>query len=313
MNAEATIRRLGLLPHPEGGFYRQTARGCLVATSIALAAGSASAQSESSIITVRPEPSLPQRGSVARLIVIPRAGQGRLLGIHGDAAGEPLHFEAEPKGGFAAVFGVPLEGADSLAVKLVFERSGQSDSTEVVLAVRTPAFSQERLRVPPSMAQPDSATQVRIAAELEQGRGVSRRSHDTPRLWAGGFRAPRGSRITSRYGTAREYNGEVTSRHLGTDYAGVVGDPVRAAGRGVVALVADFYLAGRAVYLDHGAGLVTGYFHLSRTSVAQGDTVAVGQLIGAVGRSGRVTGPHLHWIARYGGITVDPLSLLTLR
>ena len=114
------------------------------------------------------------------------------------------------------------------------------------------------------------------------------------------------------YGTGREFNGEVTSRHMGTDFAGRVGAPVRAAGRAVVALVARFYLAGNAVYLDHGAGLVTGYFHLSRVDVAAGDTVAAGQLIGAVGRSGRVTGPHLHWIARYGGITVDPMSLFRL-
>jgi murein DD-endopeptidase MepM/ murein hydrolase activator NlpD len=80
----------------------------------------------------------------------------------------------------------------------------------------------------------------------------------------------------------------------------------------VVALVADFYLAGRAVYLDHGAGLVTGYFHLSQASVAQGDTVAAGQRIGAVGRTGRVTGPHLHWLVRYGGISVDPMTLVEL-
>ena len=102
---------------------------------------------------------------------------------------------------------------------------------------------------------------------------------------------PRDSRITSPYGGAREYNGQVTSRHTGTDFAGAVGAPVGAAARGVVALVADFYLAGRAVYLDHGAGLVTGYFHLSQADVAEGDTVAAGQRIGAVGRTGRVTGP----------------------
>ena len=123
---------------------------------------------------------------------------------------------------------------------------------------------------------------------------------------------PRSSRITSRFGAAREFNGEITSRHLGTDFAGQVGAPVRAPARGVVALVADFYLAGHALYLDHGGGLVTGYFHLSRTLVAPGDTVLPGQPVGEVGRSGRVTGPHLHWIARYGAINVDPMSLVEL-
>jgi murein DD-endopeptidase MepM/ murein hydrolase activator NlpD len=108
------------------------------------------------------------------------------------------------------------------------------------------------------------------------------------------------------------YNGEVQSRHLGTDFAGAIGAPVRAPAQGVVALVADFYLAGRAVYIDHGAGLVTAYFHLSKALVREGDTVVAGQRIGLVGRSGRVTGPHLHWVARYGAISVDPMSLLNL-
>jgi murein DD-endopeptidase MepM/ murein hydrolase activator NlpD len=77
-------------------------------------------------------------------------------------------------------------------------------------------------------------------------------------------------------------------------------------------MVADFYLAGRVVYLDHGEGLVSAYFHLSSTTVAQGDTVERGQIIGAVGKSGRVTGPHLHWVVRYGTVTVDPVSMLNL-
>jgi murein DD-endopeptidase MepM/ murein hydrolase activator NlpD len=103
----------------------------------------------------------------------------------------------------------------------------------------------------------------------------------------------------------------VQSRHLGVDLAGTVGAPVRAANRGVVALVADFYLAGTAIYVDHGEGLVTGYFHLSESEVVVGDTVARGAIIGRVGATGRVTGPHLHWIARYGTVTVDPLSVVT--
>jgi murein DD-endopeptidase MepM/ murein hydrolase activator NlpD len=99
---------------------------------------------------------------------------------------------------------------------------------------------------------------------------------------------------------------------MGVDFAGRTGAPVRAANRGVVALVGNFYLGGRVVYIDHGAGLVTGYFHLSRATVAVGDTVARGEVIGFVGATGRVTGPHLHWIARYGAVTVDPMTLLTL-
>jgi murein DD-endopeptidase MepM/ murein hydrolase activator NlpD len=163
------------------------------------------------------------------------------------------------------------------------------------------------------MVDYDSATRARIESEGARAREVSRGSHGTPRLWSLPLTLPRPGRITSPYGGAREYNGRVTSRHTGTDFAGAVGTPVVAPARGVVALVADFYLAGKALYLDHGAGLVTGYFHLSGTDVVEGDTVAAGQRIGAVGRSGRVTGPHLHWIMRYGVISVDPMSLVELR
>jgi murein DD-endopeptidase MepM/ murein hydrolase activator NlpD len=97
---------------------------------------------------------------------------------------------------------------------------------------------------------------------------------------------------------------------MGTDYAGATGSPVFAANRGVVRLVDRFHLGGNVVYLDHGAGLVTAYLHLSRTRVAAGDTVGRGQRIGDVGATGRVTGPHLHFIARYGQITVNPVSLI---
>jgi murein DD-endopeptidase MepM/ murein hydrolase activator NlpD len=207
---------------------------------------------------------------------------------------------------------VPAEAADSLLVTLYLELPGRSDTLPIFVPVRRAGYLSETLSVPPAYARPDSAATARIQSEIERSRQVSRISQGNPRLWRGPFRLPRASRITSPFGTARVYNGEVQSRHLGTDFAGAIGAPVRAAGRGVVALVADFYLAGHAVYIDHGAGLVTGYFHLSKAVVREGDTVIAGQRIGAVGRSGRVTGPHLHWVARYGAISVDPMSLLKL-
>jgi len=265
---------------------------------------------------VRPIPSLPVRGTIARLIVRPAStgkSEASVVDITGEAGGEALHFARLADGGFQSFLGIPLEGGDTLPVWLRIDRRGRVDTTIVGLVVRAPVFPSERLTVPPAMLAPDSASQARIDSEIARAREVSQHSHQTPRLWGQRFRRPRASRITSRYGTTREYNGAITSRHLGTDFAGAVGQPVAAAARGVVALVGNFYLAGHAVYLDHGGGLVTGYFHLSRVDVAVGDTVGAGQVIGAVGRSGRVTGPHLHWIARYGGISVDPMSLLELR
>jgi len=99
---------------------------------------------------------------------------------------------------------------------------------------------------------------------------------------------------------------------MGTDFAGATGAPVRAANRGVVRIVGRFYLGGNVIYIDHGAGLTSAYLHLSRQLVAEGDTVERGELIGKVGATGRVTGPHLHLIVRYGRVTVDPVSLFAV-
>jgi len=282
----------------------------LAAALLVSAAGSARAQAGSAL-AVTATPARPARGSVVLLTVRPESAD-TALSLDGTAAGEPLHFRRLADGRFRSLVGIPLEGGDTLPVTLRLSNGESADTVIVALEVRQPDYPRERLRVPPRFAQPDSAAQARIAGEVAQSRAISQRTHDTPRLWEGRFVRPRPGRITSTYGSARVFNGEVTSRHMGTDFAGKIGAPVRAAGRGVVALVADFYLAGHAVYLDHGGGLLTGYFHLSRIDVTQGDTVAAGQTIGGVGRSGRVTGPHLHWIARYGGITVDPASLFLL-
>jgi murein DD-endopeptidase MepM/ murein hydrolase activator NlpD len=108
------------------------------------------------------------------------------------------------------------------------------------------------------------------------------------------------------------FNGTVQSRHLGVDFSGWRGAPVRAANRGVVVFAGTLYYSGTAIFVDHGAGLVTAYLHLSRMRRAVGDTVHRGEVIGDVGTSGRVTGPHLHWLATYGTVSVDPLALLTI-
>ena len=288
-------------------------RSLLAALALAAAASQAAAQLPQGV-EVGTTPDVPGRGTVAwiRVTADSTLAADTLTGVDGQVEEEPLHFEARRAGGYRALLPIPLEGGDTLQVQLMLHREMRSDTAQVLLTVARDAYPRERLKVAPRMARPDSAAAVRIEREVAQARAIARTSHGTPSFWVGAFRVPRPSRITSRFGAAREFNGEITSRHLGTDFAGKVGAPVSAPARGVVALVADFYLAGHALYLDHGGGLVTGYFHLSRTLVAPGDTVLPGQAIGEVGRTGRVTGPHLHWIARYGAINVDPMSLVEL-
>jgi hypothetical protein len=260
-------------------------------------------------LAITTEPPLLTEGSLGWIRLRTAAGS-RIVG--GEAAGEPLHFELQTDSTLRALVGVPIEIGDSVKVSVYVERGETTDTVLSTLPIKRGGYPNEVLAVAPAFVRLDSAAMARIQSEIAKSREISRNSLERPRLWRGPFRLPRTSRITSPFGSARVFNGEVQSRHLGTDFAGAIGAPVRAAGGGVVALVADFYLAGRAVYIDHGAGLVTAYFHLSRADVRQGQGVVPGQRIGAVGRSGRVTGPHLHWVARYGAISVDPMSLLRL-
>ena len=240
--------------------------------------------------------------------------RGHIIVIRGTLFGEPLHFVPGDSGTWSAIGGIPVDAPRSIRVPLIVERMGMpADTIDATLEIGRTAYRMEKLTVAPRFGQaPDSALSARVAREAALAANVSKQSHATPRLWAGDFAHPREARVTSRFGDGREFNGKIQSRHMGLDLAGAVGAPVLAPNRGVVALVGDFYYAGNAVYIDHGAGLVTAYFHLSKVNVAQGDTVVAGDTIGKVGATGRVTGPHLHWVARYGAVTVDPSTLLEL-
>ncbi len=231
-------------------------------------------------------------------------------------AGEPIHFVEGPDGALLALAAAPVDASGRLQLSLDLrgpagERASQLHQVPIVPG----DYRMERLTVAPEFGDPlPPDLQRRVDEESARAMAISRASHGTPRMWEweAPFEAPRGTRITSGFGHGRVFNDQVQSRHMGTDYQGAPGEPVLAPAPGIVALVDSFYLGGNVVYLDHGAGLVTAYLHLSVREVEEGDVVAPGQVIGRVGATGRVTGPHLHWIVRYGVITVDGTSLLSL-
>lgn len=260
-------------------------------------------------------PATPAPGTIVRLMLADSAPEDPIVAARGTLAGEPLRFLAGDDG-LGAIGGIPVDATDSVLARVIVKRrSGAFDTLVVAVGVppRPPPAREPRLAVDQRFTRPlDKATQARIARENALALHVGRAAHRSPPLWTDQFRRPRESVVTSRFGTGRMFNGTVASRHLGVDYRGAPGEPVYAANRGVVALVDTFFLAGRVVYVDHGGGVVTGYFHLTSPLVAKGDTVERGQKIGTVGSTGRVTGPHLHWSARYGGITVNPADLLEL-
>lgn len=245
--------------------------------------------------------------------VFVEGGEPAVVSATGEFAGEPLHFAPAGEGTLAALAAAPLDSTGARLLRLtVTHAGGATDERTLEVTVARGDYTLQRLTVAPQYATYPPEIQVRIDREWERAMAVSRASHATPRMWEPPFVLPRDSRITSGFGHGRIYNGVVQSRHTGTDFAGAVGDPIVAPARGIVALADTFYLGGRVLYIDHGAGLVTGYLHLSAHEVAEGDVVEPGQLIARVGATGRVTGPHLHFIVRYGAHAVDFSSLRRL-
>lgn len=262
-------------------------------------------------VDVRWEPDVPIQGRLFQVVVDADRPE-ELSEIRAELAGEPLHFSERRPGEYVALAAAPIEASGELRMPVMARwMDGARDSLTMAVPIAAGEYRLERLSVAPRYGTPpDSALQARMRREAARARAVSERTHDTPHLWDGEVVHPRPTRVTSPFGGGREFNGQVTSRHMGTDFAGGVGAPVRVAARGVVALVDEFHLGGNVIYVDHGAGLVTAYLHLSEQLVEEGDTVSAGDVIGRIGATGRVTGPHLHWIVRYGAVTVDPLSLL---
>ncbi len=162
-----------------------------------------------------------------------------------------------------------------------------------------------------SKVNPSASDLERIARE--QARTAKLWSLDTPRRFALPLLPPLADLPAGgRFGARRVFNGQPRSPHSGADYAAAAGTPVRAAADGRVVLAEDQFFAGRAVFIDHGDGLISMYFHLSSILVRDGAEVKGGQSIGRVGATGRASGPHLHFALRWRGARVDPRFLLAL-
>lgn len=140
---------------------------------------------------------------------------------------------------------------------------------------------------------------------------TARKTNSELTAFSTGFKAPINGQITGVYGSQRVFNGQPKRPHFGLDYAGKTGDPVKAPASGKVLLfVKDMFYSGGTMIIDHGQGVTSTFLHLSQSYVVEGDEVKQGQVIAAVGKSGRATGPHLDWRVNWFKVRLDPALAL---
>jgi len=213
----------------------------------------------------------------------------------------------------SVVFGVGREEKGPLRIQ-VTTPSGRSEAVAVAVTARD--WPLERIKgVPPRTVNPPPEIAARIARE--QAQVTEARARDDERAdFAQAFVWPVQGRISGRFGNARVYvatdgSTQSGSGHSGMDIAAPAGTPVKAPAAGVVTFAApDLYLTGGTLLLDHGHGVSSNFLHLSRIDAKVGDRIEQGQAIGAVGATGRATGPHLHWGMNWFDVRVDPLLVL---
>jgi murein DD-endopeptidase MepM/ murein hydrolase activator NlpD len=239
---------------------------------------------------------LPQQGSLARGRV--PAGTKRLV-VNGQDV------EIASDGRFIIGFG---RDYDATAIIVAYLADGGNQSERVSVAKR--AWQVENLTTVRRYSQPDAEFQARRPAELDQI-NVARATPVVSDGWRQNFIWPAKGRISGQFGAQRIYAGEPGSPHSGVDVAGGTGAPIVAPADGVVTLAAaaPFTLEGNLLIIDHGMGLDSAFLHLSKILVKKGDVVKQGQLIGAIGATGRASGPHLHWGMKWKAERIDPQPL----
>ncbi|UNK57603.1 M23 family metallopeptidase [Pseudoxanthomonas daejeonensis] len=208
----------------------------------------------------------------------------------------------------SVVFGIGRDESGPVQVTVIRPDGSRRDASIAVTARDWPV--QRVDGVPPKTVDPPPVIAERI--RREQAQVTAARARDDDRAdFARPFTWPVQGRISGRFGNQRVYNGKPGSPHSGMDIAAPTGTPVLAPAAGVVTFAApDLYLTGGTVLLDHGFGISSNFLHLSRIDVKVGDRVEQGQVIGAVGATGRATGPHLHWGMNWFDVRIDPLLVL---
>ena len=272
-----------------------------------------------SCLTAFPELAISaDKAAQPQIIVEPKkAGPGDILTVtvknisgpvEGMFNGKKLYFN-EAKSSMKAVLAIDLY-AEPGPYKLHIAADGKKISRTVRVSPKK--YPVQRLTLPPDLVVLSPENEARV--EREQKKMAVLWPVDSLRLWTGDFIDPLpGKEIGTPFGVRRFINKIPKNPHSGVDVSAEMGDPVLAPNDGVVVLVDEQFYSGRSIVIDHGQGIYTMFFHLSKINVVPGQAVMKGDHIGEVGSTGRSSGPHLHWGVRIQGARVDPLELIRLK
>ncbi|MBI3289371.1 MAG: M23 family metallopeptidase, partial [Elusimicrobia bacterium] len=222
-------------------------------------------------------------------------------------------FPAASSGTWIAFMGIDLESSTGPARLLAVMRApgGKPVHKEDLLTVEPSSFSIVELHVEQKFVTPAKSDSERAEGEASRLHRLFAKGEEK-RLFEGRFESPIPGAPTARFGERRIFNGQPRAPHSGMDLRAKLGVPVKAPAAGRVVLADPLFYQGKTIVLDHGLGLTTLYAHLSKILVRPGELVKRGQVIGTVGATGRVTGPHLHWALKVKTSRVDPYSLVYL-
>ena len=252
---------------------------------------------------VRPR-AAPVPGGIARLSLGPaasrpvaQAGEVPLL-VLGDAIE------------WTALVGIALSAPPGRA-SITVQAAGGGGPRQVSYTVAPKRYTEQRLTVAPGtvdLSAEDAARHERERAHQETVMATF--SEALPQAFQLAMQAPVAGRRSSSFGLRRVFNGQARNPHSGMDIAAAAGTPVAAPLPGRVIDTGDYFFNGQTVWLDHGGGLLSMYCHLSEIGVKPGDRLKTGERLGAVGATGRATGPHLHWGVMLNRSMVDPALFL---
>jgi len=251
-----------------------------------------------------------------QVLLVRVTADGQAAEVVGRFLGRRIPFFRDPASGqagnFVGLVGIDLQdppGTHELAVETRLADRVRRLSYNVL--VMKEDYPVQRLTLPKDKVDLDEDNLVRVKGEQERVKAVLE-AISRERLWDGRFIEPVRGPSTGAFGRTRIINGQPHSPHNGEDIAAPLGTEVVATNDGIARLTVEHFFSGKGVFVDHGLGLYSMYFHLSEVTVRDGEPVKRGQVIGKVGQSGRATGPHLHWGVRLNGARVDPYALLKL-